>query len=115
MNLRKKISIGKLDRQISLQRANVTPDDYNDQVKTWAEAFTNWAHVTHRSAAEPQQADREVSRTKTYFIVRQNANTKTITAADIIRHENKDYEIEGIYELPDSRRRYFEIVTILIE
>jgi SPP1 family predicted phage head-tail adaptor len=100
---------GKLDRRITIERANTTKNSDNEPVTAWAELAKRWASKKDVSDGEKIRAAEVGATVTTRFQVRWDSVTKTITGADRIVYDGQVYEIEGTKEL--ERREGVEITA----
>lgn len=114
MNLKKKIPVGMLDRRITVIQDTKATDIFGQKVKNSDSSFEAWAKVVYKGGDEKSEADQTSSFTRTDFTVRYNSNTKSITANQVIVHDQKRYEVKAIGEVAESRNRYLVIRTELI-
>lgn len=110
-----KTAIGDLDRRITVERVTSVRNDFNEPVETWAEVATLWAR--RRDASDSQKieymaAGQIGSFTVARFTVRSSPVARTITPVDRIVHEGKVWEIRGVKEADEGRRRFIEITAL---
>lgn len=96
------------DRRITIQRASVERNDFNEAVETWGTFATVWAHFADVSTAEAIRAQEVAAQLTSRFTVRRYpTTTATVTTSDRIAMEGKVYNIVGVKE--KERGRYIEI------
>jgi len=100
---------GKLDRRITLERFGTTYNEWNEPVSGWAALGTRWASKTDISDGEKLRAAQVGASVTTRFQVRYDSVTKTLTAADRLTCEGKEYGIVGTKEI--GRREGIEITA----
>lgn len=109
---------GRLDRRITIQRSSATTNDFNEQVAAFADLFTVWARRLDAADAEAMAAAGQVgSFRRSRFVVRSSNNTRSITPKDRIRYGGTadaphHWNIEGVKETGEGRRRYLEITAV---
>ncbi|MCK8780557.1 head-tail adaptor protein [Rhizobium sp. NTR19] len=109
------ITAQELDRRITVERVTSVPNDFNEPVETWAEVATLWARRRDASDThkiEYMAAGQVGSFTVARFTVRSSSVTRTITPVDRIVHEGKVWEIRGVKEADEGRRRFIEITAL---
>ena len=105
--------IGRLDRPITVRRATVTYNEFNEPIETWSDLVTVWAKRTDASAAESYRAQEVGAQISARFTVRYpdlahlNVNPK-----DRIAFEGREYDITGIREPENTRDRWSEIDAV---
>jgi SPP1 family predicted phage head-tail adaptor len=109
------ITAQELDRRITVERMTSVPDDFNEPVETWTEIANLWAR--RRDASDSQKieymaAGQVGSFTVARFTVRSSAITRTITPVDRLTHEGKVWQIRGVKEADEGRRRFIEITAL---
>jgi SPP1 family predicted phage head-tail adaptor len=100
---------GKLDRRITLERFGMTYNEWNEPTSGWSELGTRWASKNDISDGEKLRAAQVGASVTTRFQVRYDSMTKTLTAADRLTCEGREYAIVGIKEL--GRREGIEITA----
>jgi SPP1 family predicted phage head-tail adaptor len=100
---------GPLDRKITLERFSTTYNEFN-------EPFEGWATLAVRSASKDDVSDGEKLRAAqvgatitSRFRVRYDSVTSTLTAADRLTYEGKQFSIVGTKEI--GRREGIEITA----
>lgn len=100
---------GSLDRRITIQRATMTTNDFNEAVPAWADLCEVWAARRDVSDGEKLAAGGIGAALATRFVVRSSNDTRTVTAMDRIVHEGATWQVTGVKEADLGRRRYIEI------
>lgn len=101
----------QLDRRITIQRATTAPDEFNEPVQTWADLATIWAARRDVSDGEKFAAGQVGSSLQSRFIIRHSSVSKTITPVDRLAYDGAVWNIMGIKETQDGRRRFLEITA----
>lgn len=110
-----KIGAGDLDREVTIQRATATTNEYNEEILAWADFKT--VRAMRRDASDRQRIEMmaagqvgafQVSR----FTIRSTTETRTITPVDRLVHEGKTWAIHGIKEADEGRYRFLEITAV---
>lgn len=81
------------DKLVSIQRATVTQDDYNEDIEAWAEVRKEWARVRYGNAAERREAAQTQSARSATFDLADNALTRGLTAKDRIAWDGIDWNL----------------------
>lgn len=100
---------GRLDRRVTLQRAVVTVDAYNEEVPTWTSYATVWAACEPVSDGERQRAGETLSDKKARFTIRYSTDVKAVDARDLLLFEGRAYDVNGVKEI--GRREFLEITA----
>lgn len=101
----------ELNRRITIQRATTVPDEFNEPVQTWTDLATLWAARRDVSDGEKFAAGQVGSSLQSRFVVRHSSVSKTITPVDRIAYDGATWNIMGIKETQDGRRRFLEITA----
>ena len=104
------LSIGQLDRLITILEPTSTTDSYGERTETWATAYTLWAKVDWKSSDRKEESQAQVQGTDVVFYVR-NLGV-TILSTYRISWDSKYYYIQGIKEI-DGREAFLELPTKL--
>ena len=102
---------GKLDRRIVIERATQAQDAAGQPIDTWSTFVTIWASRMDMSDGERFQSNQELNTRVTRFKVRHSSDTKTVTAMDRISYEGDIYDILGVKEASEGRKRFIEITA----
>lgn len=100
---------GDLDRRIVIQRATVTPNEFNEPVKTWATYTTVWAKRTDVSDGERNAAGQVGAYLMSRFVIRSSTVSKAIKPTDRVSYDSAIWSIKGIKETQDGRNRFLEM------
>lgn len=98
-----------LDRTITLERFGETYDEWNQPIQGWTELGTRKASKKDVSDGEKLRAAQVGATISTRFVVRYDSLTKTITGADRLTCDGREYAIVGTKEL--GRREGIEITA----
>ncbi|MGY9045997.1 MAG: phage head closure protein [Rhodobacterales bacterium] len=98
-----------LDRRVQFRRAVLVDDGYG-QVEQWQDhGAPVFAAKRDISDAERWNAGQVQASITTRFTVRWSGFTADIDPTDRLTCEGREYEITGIKETPDRRRRMLEL------
>lgn len=100
---------GKLDRRITVERFGTTYNEFNEPTSGWTKLGTRWASKNDVSDGEKLRAAQVGASVATRFQVRYDSLTKSLTAADRLTCEGREYAIVGLKEL--GRREGIEITA----
>ena len=108
------MTANELDRQIRFEREVTTGavDGLDEAVKTWTTITTVWAKRSDVSDMENVRAGKIGSAIRTRFKIRSTEKSRSITPVDRIIHENRIWNIHGIKETQDGRRRFLEVTAV---
>lgn len=101
---------GKLDRRITIQRAMITRDDYNEEVSTWADLCTVWAAYEPVRDGERFRAGERAAELSARFQIRWSSKVAEVSAEDRLMFQGKVYEITHTKEI--GRREGIELTTV---
>lgn len=102
--------IGELDRRITIQRATITYNEFNEPVEAWVDYVTVWAKRTNASAGESYRAQQVGAQITTRFTVRWSPLTGGVTPQDRIDFDGRTYNITATRQV--ERNRWIEIDAI---
>lgn len=102
---------GKLDRRITIQRATIVPNEFNEPVPAWNVVATVWAKRADVSDSEKFAAGQLGSTLQTRFVIRSSSEARAVTTADRLVHEGATFNILGVKETAEGRRRFIEITA----
>lgn len=106
---------GSFDRRIRLERARTVDDGFTSgEVAGWSLLGEVWAEVVAFSDGERWRASQVQSHVTSRFRVRWSRLTAGLSGADRIVHEGRAYNIAGLKEAKDGRRRVIEITASAI-
>ncbi|MBI6630710.1 phage head closure protein [Pontibaca sp. S1109L] len=106
------MNAGKLDRRVQFRRAVLVDDGYGS-VQEWHDHGDPIpAAKRDVSDAEKWQAAEVSASITTRFTVRWNSFTSDLDPKDRLICEGRDYNIVGIKETPERRRRMLELTCV---
>jgi SPP1 family predicted phage head-tail adaptor len=103
------ILAGELYRKISIRRASLAANAFNEQVATWVVIAEVRAKVTPVQDGERLRAGETLASRMSRFIVRWSKLTRTIDPTDRVMFEGREYDINGVKEI--GRREGIEITA----
>lgn len=101
---------GQLDRRISILRATVAADGFNEQVETWGEIATVWAHAAPVMDAEKQRAGETLASKSYRFTIRYSSDVSDVDPRDRVTFDGRTYDLQGIKEV--GRREFLELTAV---
>lgn len=102
-----------LDRRITITRyVDGGPNEIGEIVDgEWQDRFTVWAKREDVSDGERFAAGGIGGFLTARFIVRSSENTRSILPSDMIRHEGREWNLQGMKERDEGRRRFLELTA----
>lgn len=100
-------SFKTLDRRITLQRATVAINDFNEGVDAWEDLATVFAHRRDASTGESYRAQEVGAQITTRFTIRHSATVADLNPRDRLIYQGVVHEITGVREM--ERNRWLEI------
>ena len=100
---------GGLDRRVVIERYTSTTGAFNESEKTWAPLTTIWAGYMPVSDGERLSSGQVNSALTARFTVRSSIESRTIDSKDRLTFDSGTWEITGVKETSEGRRRYREI------
>jgi SPP1 family predicted phage head-tail adaptor len=104
------MSAGELDRRITIQRATVAYNEFNEPVQTWAHLVTVSAMCRDASAAESYRAQEVGAEITARFTIRWSSDVKDVNPRDRVSFEGREYNITGVRNV--GRRLWREIDVV---
>jgi SPP1 family predicted phage head-tail adaptor len=105
------MTAGKLDRRIAIQRATVTPNEFNDPIETWSDLTTVWAKRRDASATESYRAQEVGAEITARFTVRWSSVVASVTPRDRLRFDGRLYNITAVRDVGRNRWREIDAVA----
>lgn len=103
---------GNLDRRIELQRSVPDQTDaFNEPVDVWSRLARVWSEKLDLSDGERAAADQVGSFRMSRFKVRSTKVSRTVTPADRILYDDLVWNIHGVKETKDGRKRFLELTA----
>lgn len=103
------LNAGKLDRRVQFRRFILVDDGFG-QIEEWRDHGSPVsASKRDVSDAERWSADQVQASITARFTVRWSSFTADLSPKDRLTCEDREYDITGIKETPDGRRRMFEL------
>ena len=90
------ISAGKLNRRITIQRATVTYDEFNNPVYTWKDLAKVWAARTDTAGGERLDAAAVGASLLALFLVRYSGVTASVTSKDRLVADGVTFDITNV-------------------
>lgn len=105
----RKIDAGDLDRRITLERYEMTRDEWGNPIEGWAELAKVWAAKRDVSDTERLRGAEVGSTLTTRFVIRWSKKVADLNTKDQLVCEGLIYGVVGVKEL--GRREYIEITA----
>ncbi len=106
-------SAGDLDRRITVERYNESArDEFNEATGAWESYTTVWASRQDVSDAEKVTADQVNAVRSSRFVIRSSIKSRAITPNDRINYNSLLWDIHGIKETREGRKRFLEITAM---
>lgn len=93
---RPRITAGKLDRKITIQRATYARNDFGEQVPTWATLATVRCEAKPVSDSERVKSREVSAEISMRFTIRWNSTVSTVNPKDQIVFEGDTFDIVGV-------------------
>ncbi|NOX39764.1 MAG: head-tail adaptor protein [Alphaproteobacteria bacterium] len=105
--------IGQLDRRIAIERnTEGATNAFNEPADGWSPYTTIWARKTDISDREKFEGGQLGSALVSRFVVRGSTKTRTVDTKDRLYFESKYWNIHGVKETRDGRKRFIEITAV---
>lgn len=99
-----------LDRRITLQRAQVVRNEFNEHVEAWEDLATVFANRRDASAGESYRAQEVGAQITTTFTIRYSSTVADLNPRDRIIYAGVVHEITGVRET--ERNRWLEVSCV---
>ncbi|MCV0371077.1 phage head closure protein [Filomicrobium sp.] len=106
------MAAGTLDRRITIERAVMTTNGFNERVPTWLPLATVWAHRRDASAGEAYRAQEVGAQLTTRFTIRYSSTVSDVNPKDRISYDGRVYNITAVREPEGTRREWIEIDAV---
>lgn len=106
------MNAGSLDRRITIQRLTEgAQNGFGEPAETWADLTTVWASREDVRDSEKVAAGQRDTALMSRFVVRSSSVTRTVTAIDQLSYDGGVWNIQGVKETKDGRKRFIEITA----
>ena len=103
--------VGELDRRITIQRATVTLNAFNEPIETWSDHATVSAKRRDASATESYRAQQVGAEITARFTVRWSSLTSDVNSGHRLRFDDKIYNITAVRDVGRNRWREIDAVA----
>lgn len=105
-----KVNAGELDRRITIRRAAITLNEFNEPEETWSDLLTVWAKKMDASASESYRAREVGSELTARFTVRYSTVIAGVDPRDRLVYGGREYNITGVRDV--GRKTWREIDAV---
>lgn len=105
------MSAGTLDRRITIQRAMLTRNEFNEPIETWTDHVTISAKRRDASASESYRAQEVGAEITTRFTIRWSSDVKDVNPRDRVSVEDKLYNITAVRDVGRNLLREIDAVA----
>jgi SPP1 family predicted phage head-tail adaptor len=102
---------GVLDRRITIQRATVTLNEFNDPIETWSDLTTVWAKRRDASATESYRAQEVGAQISARFTIRWSTTAASVTPTDRLSFDGRLYNITAVRDVGRNQWREIDAVA----
>ena len=102
------MALGRLNRQITIERKTTTPDRFGSPVESWNELATVWADAQTGQPPPKELFDDQSKRVVAFQYLDFTTHHTDVIEIDRVRYEGRIFDIEGIAKLP---RRQLKLIT----
>jgi SPP1 family predicted phage head-tail adaptor len=104
------MNAGTLDRRITIRRAVMIANGFNEPVATWIDLATVWAGRRDASASESYRAQEVGAQISLRFTIRWSTQVAGVDPSDRVRFEGREYDITAVRDV--GRRQWREIDAV---
>jgi SPP1 family predicted phage head-tail adaptor len=97
---------GQFDRRITIRRATVTANAFNEQIETWSDLATVWAFRRDASATERYRAQEVGAEISVRFKIRYSSQVADVNPRDRLVIGGREYDITRVTEPEGTRNRW---------
>lgn len=90
---------GQMDRRLTIQRATVSTNGFNEPVQTWAPIATVWARRINVSDAERQRSAETTAEITARFQIRFQSALASLNPKDRVICDGDTFDIWGVKEI----------------
>lgn len=101
---------GSRKERITIQRATITYNEFNEPIETWGDLATIWAKRMDASAGESYRAQEIGAQITTRFTVLIYPSIADVNAKDRVSFDGREYNIVAVREI--KRNREIEIDAV---
>jgi SPP1 family predicted phage head-tail adaptor len=94
---------GEMNRRVTLERATVERNAFNEEIETWSTLATVWAERHDVSAAESFRAQEVGSQLTARFVIRYSATVAGLNPRDRLLYGGRVFNITGVREKDMNR------------
>jgi SPP1 family predicted phage head-tail adaptor len=102
---------GELDRRITIQRATVTLNEFNEPIETWGDLTTVWAKRRDASATESYRAQEVGAEITARFTIRWSTTAASVTPRDRLNFDGRLYNITAVRDVGRNQWREIDAVA----
>ena len=102
---------GSRKERITIQRATITTNAFNEDVETWGDLVTVWAKRMDASAGESYRAQEVGAQITARFTVLITSQLADLSPKDRIAHDGRIYNITAVREVKRNRRLEIDAVA----
>ena len=103
-------SAGALDRRITIRRAAITYNAFNEPVETFNDLVTVWANRNEVTAGEAYRAKEVGAELTTRFLIRYSSQVASVDPRDRIRFDGYEYNVTAVRNIDRNRWREIDAV-----
>jgi len=103
---------GDLDRRVTIRRASLVPNEFNEPIEVWFDLATVWAKRTDASATESYRAQQVGAEITARFLIRYSSLVAAVDPRDRIAFNGREYNITRVGEPAGTRNRWREIDAV---
>jgi len=104
---------GEMDRRVTLRRADVTTNDFGEDIETWSDYATVWAARTEVSNRERFAAQQVGAELVARYRIRYSHQVAALSAQDRLVADGREHNITGVAMI--GRREGWEITAVFRE
>ena len=102
---------GELDRRITIQRATVTLNEFNEPIETWGDLTTVWAKRRDASATESYRAQEVGAQITARFTICWSTTVESVTPSDRVSFDDRLYNITAVRDIGRNQWREIDAVA----
>jgi SPP1 family predicted phage head-tail adaptor len=102
---------GVLDRRLTIRRAALAPNAFNEAIETWSDYATVWAKRMDASANESYRAQEVGAEITARFTVRWSSQAATISPVDRVSFGGREYNITAVRDVGRNQWREIDAVA----
>ncbi len=101
---------GLMDRRITIRRATISYNSFNEPIESWADLVTVWAQWKDATASEAYKAAEIGAEISARFVIRWSTDVRDVNPKDRVLFRNREYNITAVRDVGRNLEREIDAV-----